>query len=540
MNRQRRYKLIGLCLGLGLFGAALPVNAQTVMPFQMVGHIQSFVLDPTVGTGCPAANIGARMTMNGISVVIPCYAVILMPAAYLTPKQLFDKSPVPGKSGLALNDKTAVDGPPYAAFEVAVDGNIVNGEYRAGLVSISQQSLNMSTGFIRHIDYDTGELCVGALSTSVATCGPPDTRMRINDPSGRYGLSDDPPPPAPLLKKRSPDERFSVDDENPTIHALTGYPMCVPRVAPPATDLLCPMANRTNAAGLTTFVMTGPAITQGLPPGQPPINPCSPDCDPKQQVPFIVGDYINFQGTLAKDVAGSPGANPARPFYISAHTVVANIGIYTAPGVNPAYVTLDESLIGTMGPLPQCVGFTSVAECQDRIKIEGFTTDPSRPVRLYALDFAPNGLTPTVRPLTRDIRNQAVYGRFRFVTGKNARAMIDTNGQLKGATRELMIRIDGSFPEGSTTPEISPLADGIPMPGLQKFANELEAGQYTAPVGEYIFPEPTGVQGGPLPALNFECLAFLVNGWSFDGSAATKQLEPWPGESAPSRVACSQ
>jgi len=543
--RRQLVRLVGGLGALGIVATTVPAHAQ-VTPFQIVGHIESFALDPTVGTACPASNVGARMTVNGINIVIPCYAVILMPAAYLTPKELFDMSPVAGKSGLSLNDKTAVNERPYAAFEVAIDGNIVNGVYRAGLVSISQQSLNMSAGFIQAIDYNTGELCVGATAVPVVgpvySCAAPDTRVRINDPEGRYGLADDEPGDPP--RKTSPDTRFSVDTENPTIHALTGFPMCVPRVAPPASDPLCPIANRTNAPpvqpdGRKTFVMTGPAITEGLPPGQPPIQPCSPDCDPKQQAPFIIGDYITFQGTLAKDVPGSPGANPTHPLYISAHTVVANIGIYTSPGSNPAYVTLDESLIGTMGRLAECVGFTSFAECQDRIKIEGFTTDPSRPVRLYALDYVPNALIPTVRRLARDIREQAVYGRFRFVTGKNARAMFDANGDLKGATRELMIRIDGSL-DTTGNPEVSPLLDGTVKPKLKKFANELEAGQYTAPVGEYIFPEPTGVQGGPMPALNFECLAFLVDGWSHNGSNTTKQLDPWPGAAVPARVACSE
>ena len=66
------------------------VWAQAVTPFQIVGHIESFVLDPTVGTGCPASNIGARMTVNGIDVIIPCHSVILFPAAYKTPRQIFD------------------------------------------------------------------------------------------------------------------------------------------------------------------------------------------------------------------------------------------------------------------------------------------------------------------------------------------------------------------------------------------------------------------------------------------------------------------
>ena len=41
--------------------------------------------------------------------------------------------------------------------EVHVVGNIINGQYIAGLMDISQQSLNGGTGVISCIDYLTGE-----------------------------------------------------------------------------------------------------------------------------------------------------------------------------------------------------------------------------------------------------------------------------------------------------------------------------------------------------------------------------------------------
>jgi hypothetical protein len=37
-------------------------------------------------------------------------------------------------------------------------------------------------------------------------------------------------------RAQSPDARFSVDDQNPTVHAGTGYPMCVPRTDPATAD----------------------------------------------------------------------------------------------------------------------------------------------------------------------------------------------------------------------------------------------------------------------------------------------------------------
>lgn len=130
----------------GGFIACLCVTSAEAQPasFQIVGHIQSFSVN-TPG----ALFSAAKMTVNGIDVVIPANTVILMPAAYLTPNQLFTIGPggappgtPAGKSGLALDDRTAVTSPPLAAFEAALTGNIVGGVYIAGLVNISQQSLN--------------------------------------------------------------------------------------------------------------------------------------------------------------------------------------------------------------------------------------------------------------------------------------------------------------------------------------------------------------------------------------------------------------
>jgi hypothetical protein len=91
----------------------------------------------------------------------------------------------------------------------------------------SQPSLNTGSGTISKIDYDTGRIHVDTGDPSNPAI------IEINDPNGRFGLN------------HSPDPRFSVDDQNPTIRAATGYPMCVPRTDPAtADDPLCPQINR--------------------------------------------------------------------------------------------------------------------------------------------------------------------------------------------------------------------------------------------------------------------------------------------------------
>lgn len=516
---------LGLFVLLCIWFAALPAKAQTVVPFNIVGHIQTFTLATPGATFSPAT-----ITVNGIDVLIPANTVVVMPAAYLTPQQIFAAAPAgtpAGTSGLALDDrppKATLTDPPLAAFEVSIQGNIVGGVYIAGLVHITQQSLNASSGFIRSINYAVGEMCVGANPLPVATCAAPDTRVRINDPTQAYGANN-----------TSPDTRFSVDADNPTIHAQTGYPMCLPNVAPPGSDAKCPIGNRPLAGGvaMTTFVMTGPNIpSSALPPGQAPIISCNaplPACDPDQQAPFMVGDYITFQGTLFND------GNATHPFYISAHTIEANVGIYTRGGVNPAYIFQEKTIIGTQGPI---VGGACVAtlECTARLRIVGFITDPTRiaataanggiGIGVYALDSLPTDAVAGVRrsrKLVSAQRVQAPFGRFRFEIAK-APALLP-NGF--GATREILVRIDDPKPlmDGTIIP------DKTNSPGLVK-ANGLIAGQYFAPVGEYLFPEGL-VMGAPPPPANFQCLSFLTIGWTVVGLPPIAQLAPWPGAATP-------
>lgn len=504
---------------LVLLGIAPPRHAlsQAVIPFQIVGHIQRLTLDS------PADPLsGAKLTVNGVEVVLPKNLVIQLPAAYFTAQQLFDKaqgvSKKYGESGLALSDKF----PPLAAFEADVSGNIVNGLYIAGLVTISQQSLNTGGGFIHHIDTATGMMCVGG-SPTAAACAGNDTRIRLNDPAldasdpfagdGRYGKPNPAPPPVGLddPNSRYPDPRFTVDQGNPTVHALSGYPMCVPRAT---NDAQCPSQNR---PAELTFVMDSVDLVPPVKFGNNAIKAC-PSCDANKQAPVRVGDYITFSGTRARD--------PLAGDFLSVHTLVANVGIYTKPG-GRAYVSLEESLLGTRGPVVDC---GAAAECQDRLKVEGFTTDPSRRVSVYAVDVVPGGV-PKVRLLHSTEKDQAVFGRFRYVPPLTAATLFDFNGNLKGATRELMVRID----------DPAPLSDGSDVPSAPKVAHGLTAGIYVAPVGEYIFPEPTGVQGGAQPALNFQCLAFLANGWALPDSGLPNipRLTPWPGVATPT-FSCTQ
>jgi hypothetical protein len=470
-------------------------------PFDIIGAIQAF----TVST---PGNLysGGTLMVNGITVVVPANLVATLPANYLTVGQIFAQSPVAGRSALALNDLPA----PLAAYEATISGNIVNGVYTAGLVSIAQQSLNTASGVIKAINYATGALCVGA---APGACLATDARVIINDPSGRYGLANG------AGGKPTPDARFAVDADNPTVHAASGYPMCVPRVAAPAIDPRCPLNNRPGAAGakLATFVMAPTALVTAAPFPVITIPACGAGCNVGEQAPLEVGDTVIYSGILARDAVGT---------YVAAYSVEANVGIFTPPGAT-FYMYVDAPKLGT-GPAT-CPGN---AECQARLRTSIFVTDPSaaRAPLMYAVDESLAGVR-TSRALPSTLANTAQVGRYVFDTDKDIQVFGGIGGP--GATREIMGRVAGVA--NGTAVNYGP-APAVAAPGT---ANGLVAGQYVSPVGEYIFPEPN-VGGATLTPYNFRCLAFLANGWGQGGTLPNiGRLAPFPEAAAPAGVNCA-
>ena len=552
--------------------AIFPVSPATPPPavptqFDVTGHIQNASVDPYVctdsGTYIDPRLWGGRVTVNGVDIIIPCNTILQMPATSLTWAELFDSALTPfgtalGTSGLALDDKIMTpDLLPLPAYEIHIQGNIVkdtvtgDNQHIAGLVFISQQSLNVGQGYIKSIDYTTGELCVssglptnGLLGQSTASpqCLAPDARVRINDTVGRFGLKHGGPGCLLLpetercdVEESHFDKRFTADTDNPTIHATTGFPMCIPRAYPFGTsgdtDALCPQQNRpkqgnngskcTNlptANGITfpafpaqkdgychSFVMDAlpidPAPMAGScgtlvdPKGGVITNPCT--TRPDRQAPFEVGDYIDYSGTLLIDTSAA-NQTAASPYYISAHTINNHVGIYTYPGTKPAYVMIEGLLAGTnalpIQNIPQ--------EATSRIKVEGFTTDPSTLVDIFAMDVDKVTGLVTERLLSSvNPSGPPVIGRVRFVPATGAYAP---------PTRNMRI-VSRSLCNSKTMPCYLPQAYQDPKNPAGKYANGLVAGQYNAPNFEYIFPENLFL-GDPVLPNNFQDLAFLACG----------------------------
>jgi hypothetical protein len=593
-SRRRSFVTTGALLGVaGLVVGLIPASAATpaAVPtlakstqFDITGIIQAATLDGAAAQWA-LPNNGGTVTVNGQVVVIPKETVVILPANALTWQELFSHAPapygIPGnlgvtaaapQSGLALLDNAAPS-TRVSTYEAHVVGNRVidpvnvNGcssaalgwdpasstcdRYIAGLVNVSQQSLNSGAGHINFIDYANGVMYVGGTVMPDASLSPtnPGTRVAINDPApaggtGRYSSGS----PVGLVQ----DARFQVDQDNPTIVAETGFPMCLPRTLTP--DPLCPESNRPvvtargDESGITPnpnalvfgqhytlFRMDSPANVDSA---TPLSNFClrTPCADPRQQAPFEIGDYVTFAGTLGVDLAGQQ--------FVSAHTIVASLGIYTQPGIDPAYNTVDVSLIGTGG-----LTVFGAGEAAIRTRFEGMTTDESRPVAVYGIDIDPlTGLTsdrswgaamPDAGPPTG-----AVRGRWRFrppCTDTTATMLASPGkgctpppaGQFIPPTREVRGVVMNVVP--GATPTLTPantIASGLTA------ANGISYGQYHAPIQEYIFPE--NVPGTPIPENNFNTIPFLaLGGYSSSTGVRAKVLTPWPSNVLPAASVCA-
>jgi hypothetical protein len=468
--------------------AKMPASQGGVAPFDMVGFIQFASVDstctrnanpsaqnPPMPAGCKSA--GGWLQINGHIIRVPQNTVLQMPANTLTWEEVFEYNSVGSgdESGLALTDGSRLPG----TFEAHVQGNIVNGLYIAGLIFISQQSLNSSQGFIESLDYANGIMVVNG------------TKVQINDPLGRFSIG------------KSPDVRFSIDEDNPTVRAETAFPMCIPRQDPASgDDPLCPQKNRPRD-GSGNYSMNFTMDPRGAFP-----SPASPNpTDPTVFAPFEVGDYVTYAGTLMDGPGGK---------FISAHTVIANVGIYTTPGDVPAYVAIDVVLQGAPGiPNP-----AFPQEATAKVRVEGFSTDPSRPVDIFAIDQDCNGAVSerwpnwayefTVEPGPPTLGKK---GRFRFRPA---------GGSFLPPSRNVGVKID------------------YPDPAVFNQTLGIVAGRYQAPNFTFIFPENLAVGDPPVP-LNFTDLMFLVNGsgpWGGFSNQPIGQLNPWPGASAPD-VTCT-
>jgi hypothetical protein len=477
------------------------------------GQIQYASLDPTPGlcnkddNPAPTPDnpplpdqcktTGGWIQINNELIRVPAGTIVVFPNTFLTWEEVFEFNPNTHQtdpifqSGLAMADSVRFPG----TYEATIDANIVNGQHVAGIVRIAQDPVNGFSGYIESIDYANGVLIVNH------------QRVQLNDPKITINIPNpDGSPTGVILTKgrysagQSPDPRMTVDQGNTTIRNALGYPMCVP-VVPPGTynnelgipgipdpyvlsappgftftgmdDPQCPEINRPrdiNGLGpLTIFTMNAPGD------GPTADNPFPQD--PYSEMPYEVGDWVDVIGTQEVDDQGP---------YMTATEVVGNVSSFTAPGVDPAYVVVETTIMGTAAApdpaFPQEAGV--------RTRVEGFTTDPTRAIDVSAIDYDCNG--------NITFREPSWVSNFPVEPGPPGigkrgrwRVRFPQGGNFQPPTQNIGARVSGGV--------------------LGKNKSGLDVNEYQLPTGEFIYPELL-VPGNPPAPFNFHDFVYLVNG----------------------------
>lgn len=476
--------------------------------------------NPPLPDGCKTT--GGWIQINDELIRVPASTIVVFPNTFLTWEEVFELNPNTHQtdpvfqSGLAMADTVRFPG----TYQATIDMNIINGQRIAGIVRISQDLANMFSGFIESIDYANAALIVNGQKVqlndpliTITVPNPdgtpaldPTTGAPITLIKGRYsiGLT---PLSAGLTERTDPDPRFTVDQGNPTVAAGTGFPMCIPVVPPGTYDIsnnpygvaLAGVADPYVTTAPTGFTFTGmddpqcPEINRkrdpfggGMftrfemnAPGAAPTADNPFPQDPYAEMPFEVGDWVDVIGTQEVDpLTGQP--------YMTATEVSGNVGVFTAQGVDPAYIHIEVTLMGTAATpdpnFPQEAGV--------RTRVEGFTTDWSRPVDVSAVDYDCNG-NVTFRepswvanfPVEPGPPNIGKRGRWRV--------RFPQGGNFMPPTQNIGARVSGAV--------------------LGKNKSGLDTGEYQLPTGEFIYPELLDEGNPPVP-FNFNDFQYLTNG----------------------------
>ncbi|KAI5804609.1 hypothetical protein EDC01DRAFT_644074 [Geopyxis carbonaria] len=432
-------------------------------PFVTISPIQAMTVDDASD---PLS--GGTITVQNIVITVPKNLLVTLPNIYVSWPEVFKAD---GTPNLPLFGDIR--------WEASIVANRIGGQYIAGMVFIFQEFLHESSGFITAIDYATGELRIGG-TLGDATTG---TRVVINDPIGRF---------APV---RDEWPLWTIDYEFPSVKASTGFPLCFPKTNPATSDdPLCPSKNR-------------PVNAQGLPITQiefspPPASESAPD--PDVAAPLMVGDWVVFSG-----IQVTTGTDPL----YAAYALEANLGFYTAAGTAPVYLTITRAQWGIIGnPAGE------IAET----RFEGYTTDESQPIEVYAIDVDPCTGIESTRVLAVVVpRTDGRRGQWRYRTSTD---------DIEPATREVGARVQGT---------------------IQDNANNITTGNFVQPVMDegFIWPELV-VFGQPEIVYDFDVVPFLARGmgpWlggipgtdQISNPPIVGQLDPWPGAVAPSVSTCA-
>eukprot|EP00611_Tribonema_gayanum_P013865 TRINITY_DN250_c0_g2_i2.p1 TRINITY_DN250_c0_g2~~TRINITY_DN250_c0_g2_i2.p1 ORF type:complete len:738 (-),score=151.85 TRINITY_DN250_c0_g2_i2:882-2972(-) len=502
------------------------------MCFSTTGKVQFAARNAApVTAGAALATVGGTIKVNGITHIIPDNTECTLPAQTATWNDLFA---IP--KAMAAADQffpkftTSVDAtgaivktvnplaePDLFGYEATLIGNIQTGStvvpppvgaatgprYIVGVCYLTPTaSLVNQCGYVQTIDAD------GTMTIGPTLDAPTGAKVRLNDPNGCYG----PRTTTGVAGIAHPsDPLWGVDCDNPSVRSQNAYPHCVPH----SVDASWCSAATPNRPLAGATQVPNPALFAAVVPGD---FVCYAGVNVEYD-PFVTTDDIVWIWGLESNLRlTTPPTSTCSYIFIEEilDGLGGNIATANAPtgvntGTTPNAVNANAALnrlAGSAGAFAvagtawthagKILGAVTEAQnCKVNI-FQSITcpTDATKKWRKIADSLGIQQLVPIGRWLW-DVNDIGLYDEYFLPGARNYKVELSSQNPLSPCPAGLAANIRADV--------VNPLL----TPFNTNNACARYSGRYSAPIGEYIFPEPPQY-GSPINSCNFGDLPYLV------------------------------
>ncbi|KAG5176127.1 hypothetical protein JKP88DRAFT_282959 [Tribonema minus] len=444
-----------------VYRASAQATAGNDMCFSTTGKVQFAARNAApVTAGAALATVGGTIKVNGITHIIPDNTECTLPAQTATWNDLFA---IP--KAMAAADQffpkftTSVDAtgaivktvnplaePDLFGYEATLIGNIQTGS------TVVPPPVGAATGpryivasLVNQCGYVQTIDADGTMTIGPTLDAPTGAKVRLNDPNGCYG----PRTTTGVAGIAHPsDPLWGVDCDNPSVSPL--------------------------------FALRGPAL--------------STEVDPDKRATQVPNPAL-FAAVVPGDFVCYAGVNVEYDPFVTTDDIVwiwgleSNLRLTTPPTSTCSYIFIEEILDGLGGNV-------ATANAPTGVNTVTCPTDATKKWRKIADSLGIQQLVPIGRWLW-DVNDIGLYDEYFLPGSRNYKVELSSQNPLSPC------------PAGLTANIRADVVNPLLTPFNTNNACARYSGRYSAPIGEYIFPEPPQY-GSPINSCNFGDLPYLV------------------------------